>query len=192
MVEMISSSLEVVADVAATVMVGSPLNPPHQVPLDQLHHHYCYCCCWYVLPSPQSYRCCYDHLFEITLKKTTLTTTFDDVIHLLADDDDGCWGEESIHPATLVRTILSDLSDGVSTVTTLEVQNHQHHIVVADIDAYYLLAPLGHDVYRTVDDLHFVCWKQRRPSFHYLRCWDYADFWIWFGSLSFYCLERRS
>jgi len=65
-IEMISSSLEVVADVAATVMVGSPLNPPHQVPLDQLHHHYCYCCCcWYVLPSPQNYRC-YDHLFEIT------------------------------------------------------------------------------------------------------------------------------
>jgi uncharacterized protein (DUF427 family) len=42
-IEMISSSLEVVvADAAATVMVESPLNPPHQVPLDQLHH--CYCC----------------------------------------------------------------------------------------------------------------------------------------------------
>jgi hypothetical protein len=82
-----------------------------------------------------------------------LTTTFVDVIHLLADDDGGCWGEESIHPATLVRTILSDLSAGVSTVTTLEVQNHHRHIVVvADIDAYYLLAPLGYDVYRTVAD----------------------------------------
>jgi len=43
-IEMISSSLEVVvADVAATVMVESPLNPPHQVPLDH-HHHHCYCC----------------------------------------------------------------------------------------------------------------------------------------------------
>ena len=39
-IEMISSSLEVVvADAAATVMVGFPLN---QEPLDQLHHYY-YC-----------------------------------------------------------------------------------------------------------------------------------------------------
>ena len=87
------------------------------------------------------------------LTKTTLTTTFDDVVHERLADDGCCWGEESIHPATLVRTILSDLSAGVSTVTTLEVQNHHRHIVVvADIDAYYLPAPLCYDVYRTVAD----------------------------------------